>query len=217
MDFSSQQACSGGQDFSVLQREALVSLLGPGAASSMVFPRQVHGNSVWQVTREQAGQCGMVEADAVVTDVKGLPVAIRTADCLPLLLCDVRRGVVAAVHAGWRGTKAQIALRTLEILLRDYHCEFHDIRAVIGPCIRMNNYQVSQDFCNFFPEDVFIMSDGWHFDLAGANTRQLLSAGFFQENITDCGRCTFAEKEFFFSYRRQGDQAGRLLHAIAVR
>lgn len=159
----------------------------------------------------------MVEADAVVTDVRGLPLAIRTADCLPLFFCDVRRGVVAAVHAGWRGTKAQIALRTLDVLSGGFHCELQDVRAVIGPCIRRNSYQVSQDFCNFFPEDMFEMSDGWHFDLAGANTRQLLSAGFLKENITDCGRCTFAEKESFFSYRRQGDGAGRLLHAIVVR
>lgn len=205
---------SARNEFSVLQKDALRTFISSAVLARMVFPRQTHTNSVWRVTDEQAGQCGRVEADAVVTDVQGLPVAIRTADCLPLFLCDVRKGVIAAVHAGWRGTRSEIALRTLDVLLSEYRCQLRDIRAAIGPCIRADNYQVSRDFCDFFPEDTFQLPDGWHFDLAAANIRQLLSAGFLPENITDCRRCTFAEKESFFSYRRQGEQAGRLLHVI---
>lgn len=197
------------------QRQALV-VGGIAQADKLIFPKQVHGDVIWNVTEKDMPARGTFEADALVTNVVGLPIAIRTADCLPLLMMDPVKRVVAAVHAGWKSSYLKIASKTVEFMAKEYGSKSFDIRAAVGPCIRKASYQVGEDFRAFFPEDVHLMEDGLHLDLVGANIRQLLKVGIAPEHISDCGLCTFVDSERFFSFRREAECSGRLLSALVL-
>ncbi|MGH9394216.1 MAG: polyphenol oxidase family protein [Terriglobales bacterium] len=105
----------------------------------LLMLRQIHSDLVWQDPKWfQAG-------DALFTRRPGPLLAIRTADCCPVLLADTRLRVVAAVHAGWRGTLARIAEKTVGEMRAAHHCRPDDMLAAIGPCIRRCCYQVGGD------------------------------------------------------------------------
>jgi YfiH family protein len=198
-----------------LQREALHAG-GVPCGNSLVFPKQVHGDVIWCVDILDAGRRGEVEADAVVTDTPGLPIAVRTADCLPLLMVDPHRRVVAAVHAGWKSAKLEIAFKTVECMRTRYGVDPRHVRAVIGPCIRRENYQVSADFKAFFPGEVHEVSGHCYLDLAAVNARQLIEAGVLEAHLFDCGLCSFGLPKRFFSFRREAEGSGRMLSVIMM-
>ncbi|MBF0386618.1 MAG: polyphenol oxidase family protein [Candidatus Omnitrophica bacterium] len=204
-----------------LAQRALLNAEGVG--SEVVFPKQVHGDVIWEVIGKDVGQAGIYEADAVVTAVPGVAVAIRTADCLPLLLYvpasaagAARGGVVAAVHAGWKSTHLDIAAKTVALLKQKYGVAPKDILAAIGPCIRPQSYSVGEEFKSFFPKDVIAQKGCWYFDIAAANKRQLLSAGVPGGNIFDCGLDTFADRAWH-SFRRDAEASGRMIHAVRLK
>lgn len=176
--------------------------------------RQIHSdlalNAAGLKDRERQG-------DALITDEIGTSIGIRTADCVPILLVDSRRRVVAAVHAGWRGAAAGIVHRAIEKMRADFATSPQDIYAALGPAIRACCYEVGPDvaahFNKLFPE--------WKsagvprtLDLAEANRRQLESAGVAPARIFDSGLCTACQAGEFFSYRREPETPGRMIAAI---
>ncbi len=182
----------------------------------LVLPKQVHGDAIWKVTASDAVQAGIVAADAVVTDVAGLPMAIRTADCLPALLYDPVRRVIAAVHAGWKSTRLDIAAKTVALMQRDYGVDPQDIRAAIGPCIRRESCEVGPEFMDYFPQDTVKTDAGLRFDIVSANLRQLTGSGVKCGNIFDCGLCSFSDASRFHSFRRDADKSGRMISVIMM-
>ncbi len=196
-----------------LQRALLDTM---GVKDAVIFPKQVHGDSVWEVTAENIDQAGVYEADAVVTATPGLAVAVRTADCLPLLLFAPARRVVAAVHAGWKSTRLDIAAKVVALMKAKYNVDPADIKAVIGPCIRPASYPVGVEFKDLFPKEVAQRDGCLYFDIAAANRRQLLGEGLGGKNIFDCGCDTYSDKSWH-SFRRDGEASGRLIHAIMLR
>ncbi|MBF0595064.1 MAG: polyphenol oxidase family protein [Candidatus Omnitrophica bacterium] len=187
-----------------------------GIKGRVIFPKQVHGDVIWEVGPKDADQAGVYEADAVVTTTPGLGVAVRTADCLPLMLFAPGRNVVAAVHAGWKSTRLDIAAKTMALLKKKYLVDPATVRAAIGPCIRTQSCAVGPEFREYFPQEVVEGQDGLHFDIAAANRRQLLSEGVRAENIFDCGCDTFTDRAWH-SFRRDGEASGRLIHAIMMK
>ncbi len=192
-----------------------VSALGWPTLASIVTLRQVHSGTVWNADgledRQQAG-------DALVTDQVGRSIGVRTADCVPLLLLDRRTRAVAAIHAGWRGTAAQIARNTVEKLRQDHGSHPGDLYAAIGPCIRPCCYEVSSEVAELFaawPESVPRPTQCKpHLDLAAVNRSQLLDAGVPGAQIFDCELCTYCLADRFFSFRREPDNPGRMLSSI---
>ncbi|MEO8100624.1 MAG: peptidoglycan editing factor PgeF [Acidobacteriota bacterium] len=172
----------------------------------MVSLQQVHSNIV-RVADRRTGCVG--EGDALVTSEADVPVSIRTADCLPILLADRRTCSVAAVHAGWRGTAAGIVGRTLERMHAEFGSRPEDMIAAIGPGIGHCCYEVGLDVARQFGLD-----RAGHIDLAAQNRAQLSKAGVPVENIDVLNMCTFCEAGRFFSYRREGDRAGRMISYI---
>ncbi|MBF0486225.1 MAG: polyphenol oxidase family protein, partial [Candidatus Omnitrophica bacterium] len=150
------------------------------------------------------------------TDAVGLPIAVRTADCCPILLYDPIKKVVAAVHAGWKSAHLNILLKTVEFMKNQWGSEPSAVRAALGPCIRQGHYRVGEEFKEYFPHDVKESVSGLCFDLAGTNIRQLLQAGVLRSNILDSGFCTFKDAERFFSYRREKESAGRMANLIMM-
>jgi YfiH family protein len=189
--------------------------LGVDTPDKIVFPQQVHGDGIWVADEKSSQERGTFQADAVVTDQRGLPIAVRTADCGAILIFSPEKKAVAAVHAGWKSTRLNIAHKTVDTLQSLYGVEPRNLRVVFGPCIRMPSYRVGEEFKGFFPDDVQELDGRLHFDLAGANRRQLLSAGVLSENIHDCGLDTVTRKELH-SFRRDGERAGRMINVIMM-
>ncbi len=169
----------------------------------VVTLRQTHSDIVWTV-RQSEGCLG--DGDALITDEPGLLLAIRTADCVPILLADPVRRVVAAVHAGWRGTVAGILTQTLGQMRAHYETNPLDVVAAVGPAIGPCCFEVG-------PEVPLPVVDR-RADLWKANREQLTKAGVGQIWVAE--RCTMCEPETFYSFRRAKD-TGRMVSAIGIR
>jgi YfiH family protein len=174
----------------------------------MASVRQIHSNTVLVAASE--GCAG--DGDALATDRGGVRVSVRTADCYPLLLADVRQRAVAAVHAGWRGTAARIVGNTIGTMRAQFGTDAADVYAAIGPGIGACCYQVGIEVARQFG-----LEQAGRIDLADANRRQLLSAGVPLAQIQVVGGCTRCDARQFHSFRRDGEQAGRMISFIGIR
>ena len=138
--------------------------------------------------------------------------AVKTADCIPILLADERQRAVAAVHAGWRGPAAGIARRALESMHTRFGTEPSDVHAAIGPGIGKCCYEVGPEVAAQFGEN-----GRAHIDLAAANGGQLAAAGVARERIYTANLCTMCRGDEFHSFRRDKDAAGRLWSFAGIR
>ncbi|MCS7024183.1 MAG: peptidoglycan editing factor PgeF [Bryobacteraceae bacterium] len=172
--------------------------------------KQVHSDRV--LTVREASTCAGV-GDALVTDRPGLRLAVRTADCIPVLLVDREKRVVAAVHAGWRGTLAGIAQRTVETMTQKFGCAPEDLEAALGPGIGACCFEVGPEVAKLFDPQ---QETKTRLDLHGLNRRQLISAGLRPAKIHLVGLCTRCAESDFYSFRRDGARAGRMVSSIAL-
>lgn len=181
---------------------------------------QVHGTAVVAVAGDPPERSG-TEGDAVVTDLSGVAVGVVTADCLPVLLAGPGGRVVAAVHAGWRGSVAGVAAAALSALKARYGVEAGDLVALLGPCIRPCCYEVGPEVSaavkETFPrwaDRVLVPGPGGRdrLDLVSLNALQLATAGV--RDVRDLGGCTRCDAARFHSYRRDGADAGRMVSWI---
>ncbi len=193
--------------------------------TKMAFSNQVHGDVVRPVTAEDAGK-GLdrpvdYEADGLVTNVPGLTLVVFGADCLPVLLCDPVRRVVAAAHAGWRGTALGIVERAVERMVNNYGCRPEHILAAIGPGISKCCFETGEDVPQAMTEALgeaalpFITADGggkYHVDLKGINALRLERAGVPATHIDVSPDCTLCKPKKYWSHRytkgQRGSQAG---------
>lgn len=185
-------------------------------AKRMVGLRQIHSNQVVKVSEN--GPLAE-EGDALITDIPGIFLSIRTADCLPILLADTRRHVVAAAHAGWRGTVSRIVSETVLAMNREFGAEPGDLTAVIGPgiaaCCFEVGPEVARQFQSLFPERDDL-EERCGIDLTEANRGLLLEAGVKAERIYTSGLCTASSRRLFHSFRRDKETAGRMLSMIGI-
>jgi hypothetical protein len=184
--------------------EAAPLLAARGLHPDAAFARQVHGAAVLRV--EGGGFAG--RGDALATTRPGLPLAISTADCLPIVLYDARGGRLAAVHAGWRGTAQAIARAAVADL------------AAAGPCCYEVDAPVIERFGAAFPgaHEAWFTPKGpgrWMLDLWHANLDQLTAGGVRPERVDLLGLCTGCRPDLLFSYRRERG-AGRLVTVAAL-
>ena len=199
------------------QAEADLGLLGRAAGIQAVHAlRQVHGNDV-RVVNSLARPADPLAGDALVTRIPGTAVAIKAADCVPVLLVDPVSGTVAGAHAGWRGTRVRVVAAAARALAAEAGAPPSRLRAVIGPAIRACCFEVGPEVVSSFREaghdvDRFQVRPSGaqrpHLDLPLANRRQLLDAGLQEDAIEDAALCTRCEP-VFHSYRREGPGVGR--------
>ena len=180
--------------------------------------RQTHSATVWQVNQSLEARPERLEGDALIGDRRGVLLAVRTADCGSILIVDRRRRATAAVHAGWRGSAARIAAAVVEAMRREFGSAPEDLEAVLGPCIGPSRYEVGEEVAEQFEAEAIRRRAGAprpFLDLAEANRRQLAAAGLAMDQIHTAALCTY-EDQRFYSHRRDGSAAGRMLAVIGV-
>ena len=162
--------------------------------------------------------------DALITNCPNVCIGITTADCVPLLFFDPVQKVIAAAHAGWRGTCGRIAEKTVLAMISLYNCLPENILVTIGPSISAQVYNVGKELIENFKSARFEASEIFEtrnevifLDLWKANRSSLLSAGIQPHHIETSGICTFTEHEKFFSARRLGIKSGRMLSGIMLK
>ncbi len=161
-------------------------------------------------------------ADAVITSKKGIFIGVKVADCLPILLADSTKKVIAAVHAGWRSTAKGILKNTLKQMYDLFSCRSKDIFIAMGPSIRGCCYEVGQEVIDALKaqtlsdEYIVCLNGKKHIDLAIANKIQVLSMGININNIWVSKDCTYCNHERYFSYRFHGKEAGRQYGIIGM-
>jgi hypothetical protein len=159
------------------------------------------------------GRAGVLgHGDALLEDAPGAVVAVKTADCIPLLLVDEEHRAVAAVHAGWRGTVAGIAGRAIGAMRERFGTDPRAVRAAIGPAIGPCCYEVGPEVAQHFGE-----RGRARVDLAAANRRQLVEAGVTEEKVYASNLCTRCMPGEFHSFRRDKEAAGRLYSFAGIR
>ncbi len=164
--------------------------------------KQIH-SATCVVAAGRKGQLG--QGDALLENTPGAAVAVKTADCLPILLVDAAKRAVAAVHAGWRGTVAEIARHAVERMHQTFGSAPQEMYAAIGPGIGKCCYEVGPEVACHFGE-----SGRATVDLAAANRLQLVAAGLSPDRIYTANLCTMCLAGEFHSYRRDREAAGRM-------
>jgi YfiH family protein len=191
---------------------------------------QIHGTEVAIISRPGITREELEGYDAFITDLPGVAIGVRTADCVPILLYDPRNRVIAAIHSGWKGTVQKVAAKTIGVLETRFKTTPEDLLAVIGPSIGPESFQVGEEVVTRFKEAGFPlslvwsfhgtgdgspMSGGHHIDLWQANRWILQECGLRDENIRNPEIDTYTDPSFY-SARREGIACGRNINAIKI-
>ncbi len=203
------------------------------APERFVTVRQVHGDGIWVIDGSESlpipgGAGGGAHepcCDAIVTNRAGIAIGVKTADCVPILIADPERRVVAAIHAGWKGTAKPIVRKVCDVLEARFSCRREDLLAAVGPAIGPCCYEVDAPVREAMGDlavrpGVFRSAgrDGhWRLDLASANRLQLLEAGVPPARVAAANLCTACRPDLFFSHRGSGGATGRQFNFLVMR
>ena len=197
---------------------------------AVVQPHQTHSTVVAHVDRPGLTREDLEGVDAVVTDLQGVAIGVRTADCIPVLLYDPVHRAIGAAHSGWRGTVNMISKKTVLEMCRLFGSHPEDIRAVIGPGIGYDSFQVGEEVALVFKESGFpvdriwafrgaraenSMEGGHHIDLKECVRISLVDCGVPADNIQVSDIDTYIDDRFY-SARREGPQTGRNINAVKM-
>lgn len=197
---------------------------------TIIKNHQVHSDRIRAVTHDDvlpsAHLSGNFDGDGLITDIPGLCLTIFSADCIPVLLYDPVKRVIAATHAGWRGTALGIAAKAVQRMQSDYACRPQDILAAIGPgispCCFETHADVPDGLLNGMGEDAApfirpLSREGkFSVDLKGANGRWLERVGLLPQHIAISDACTACDRESFWSHRILGQQRGSMAAMIQL-
>lgn len=177
------------------------------------YLKQIHSNLVYNYDGE------IHQGDGIITNRKNVGIGVFTADCVPILIYDSVKEVIAAVHSGWKGTINEICTNTLTKLKSEYGSKMKDLRAIIGPHNRGCCYEIGEDLKALFSEketykDLEIIKDN-KLNLEKCIIRQLEANGIQKENIITTNICTYCGSEYnMYSYRKQKEDSGRMFSFI---
>lgn len=228
--FNPGEYCGDEKEHVAINRSLLSEAIGV-PMDRIIAPCQIHKDQVGIIDtsffslspKEQ--EVYLSGLDALITSLSDVCIAVSTADCVPVLLYAPDVQVVAAVHAGWRGTVLQIVKKVVLILRNEYGADPLLMKAGIGPSISLEAFEVGDEvvdaFCECGYEMTRIMkrdskSNKAHIDLWEANRIQLVDSGLHTKNIEIAGICTYTQYEEFFSARRLGVKSGRILSGITL-
>jgi YfiH family protein len=185
---------------------------------------QMHSADIRVVRDKEDARSDEERCDALMTNAPGILLAVKSADCVPIILGDTRTGACAAVHAGWRGTVARIVEHTMERMNAEYGTRAEDLRAAIGPAAGACCYEVGAEVIEAFrsnfsdADSLFQPTREGHalIDLQRANRNQLVQAGVHADHVHLAPFCTMCRTDLFFSYRREKSLLGRVGRLMSV-
>jgi len=223
-DFSMALHTGENENEIIENRKQIASFLKSDKNLHFIVANQTHSDNIKIISkRETKGWESLEDAiedcDALITNEKDIVLTILTADCVPVLLYDNEKKVVAAVHAGWKGTKAKIVAKTVLKMREMYGCEPKNIIAAIAPSIGSCCYEVGEDVAEHFfdiPDGYIQRGEKYMLDLPFINKKQLLDIGLMDENIEMSDVCTACEVDRYFSYRKEQGCSGRFMSMIGM-
>lgn len=194
------------------------------SAEKAVCAKQTHTDNIRIVTPADRGKgifeidSDIQDTDGLITNERGMALIIFTADCVPLLFFDPVQKVVAASHAGWRGTAKNIGGKTIRKMAERFGCEPKNIIAAIGPSIGKCCFEVDRDTAEQFGEEYRIPKENgkFHVDLWAVNRDQMTNQGVMPENIYISEECTICNSDKYYSYRTHREHTGRQVAVIAL-
>jgi len=209
----------------IQNRQMLAEQLVTSTPLHFIVANQTHSDNI-TVIREQDTKGwehlddAIENCDALITNVPHVVLSILTADCVPVLLYDLKQGVIAAIHAGWKGTQQEIVIKTLKQMKNTFASNPEDILAGIAPSIGRCCYEVGEDVAKHFfdtPMGFTKVKDKYMLDLPYLNKKQLLDFGVKEENIEMSNICTACHNDKFFSYRKEKGCSGRFMSIIGLK
>jgi len=185
--------------------------------------KQVHGNQVAFVRQLDKGKGALLSAtaladtDGLITNFTKIPLAIFTADCLSVFLFDRVNKAIGLVHAGWRSSRAEISVKAVQLMKKNFNTLPENICIGFGPGIRECCHEVGEEFKNFFDYGLTKRNNRYYLDLSEVNKRQFLELGVKAANIFDSGICTSCRNKDFFSFRKEEKRCGRMISVAMLR
>ena len=188
----------------------------------VAYIRQVHSSTIHVLSNDDIKDFIEKEGDAIITSKTNTAIGVFTADCVPVIIVDDVKGVVAAIHSGWRGTISSITKKTIEAMNREYNTEYKDVKVYIGPHIRKCCYEVSQELKETFLEETRIpeevLFDGRRLSLEECILKDIREIGVLEENIYTLNLCTYCNEDIkLHSYRKSNGDYGRLFSFVILK
>ena len=206
------------KDRNILEKEPFAKLQKLLDIEYLTFLKQTHSTNGLVVTHDHMTMPSFThEGDFLITDIPSIGLGIMTADCLPLIINDPVHNVIATVHAGWKGTINNIAITVIKKMQKLFKTNLDNVHLIFGPSAKKCCYQVSENFVSYIRNNTLVndkkvlhrKNGKLFFDLPGFNQFLLEAAGIKKNAFClDYNICTICDNQFF-SYRRQGEQAGR--------
>lgn len=216
----------GDETINVQKNRAILADLLKINTDEIIVPHQTHGDNILSVTEEWFSLSTeyklqkLDDVDAIITNQKHVFIGVTTADCVPILIFDPVKNVVASIHAGWKGTVKRIASKTIARMIAEYDSDPCDLIVGIGPSISPEKFEVGDEVGEIFIKEGLLLSPisykdsksgKLHIDLCKANYAQLLGMSVLPRNVEFSNLCTYSNPDYFFSARRQGINSGRML------
>lgn len=200
-------------------RGNLHSLIKDFQSDRLVYLNQIHSDITYIYNNENVIEFNENEGDAVITDNDGTMIGVFTADCVPVIIYDEEKGVIAAIHSGWKGTFNSICSKVVEKFVTEFQSQLENIKVVIGPHIRKCCYEVSIELKEKFIKQTRIdeekLFDGRKLSMEVCIENDLLKCGIIEDNIVSLNLCTYCEEKIkLFSYRKSEGTYGRLFSFI---
>ena len=190
--------------------------------------KQIHDSLICKITEDNIDD-EHTGYDGFITNLKGVSLEIRTADCQSIFLYDPVKKVIGNIHSGWKGTVKRIIIDAIEIMHRDYNCNKDDIKVFFNPSILGCCFEVDADVLEIFEEEFKEIEDfvrtgdikqgkqKYYIDTVALNKKLLIDLGIDEENIYCCDICTKCKHDEYYSYRADGSEAGRNLSLICLK
>lgn len=203
-------------------RKAFLGALGINYRD-LICAKQVHGVTALAAGSKDKGagalsyESAVENTDALITNEKNVPLAIFTADCLSVFIYDVKKHIIGLAHAGWRGTKGNIAGKTIERMQKQFNAQIKDLQVYFGPSMRQCCYEVGEEFKGIFSFGLNFRDSRIYLDVIAVNKKQVLDLGLDQGQIYDSGICTSCQNDEFLSFRKEGKSCARMMSVMMLK
>lgn len=187
------------------------------AESTLVHANQIHSDGIAIVNVP-----GLYpNTDALITPGKVLYLIISVADCMPVMIYDTKKNIIANIHSGWRGTQKNITGKTIEVMKKKFGCNTKDMLIFMGPAISKKNFEVDKDVAVIFDQKYVELKPGsrakYLIDTGEVIYDSIIASGVLPENIERFTACTYDETEMLHSYRRDRSVSGRMFAVIGMK